>query len=289
MPVWVWVFLGLSALGLAGCGGGGAETGVTTRPPRLSYGPAKSHPYWWASEVLLKEVEEVRSRFEGLRPDNLRAKLNLMAQVERLQRGCEDGYGVAECRRSGEIYRIAASMWRAIVPPRRRHVGFSMALQIAWLRFHQRQDEDGPRSFSAQIAGLHVLALAMRAHLVCKATPTCPWERSARVEAMLRRELSSPKQPVSLRSSSARPPRYRPGDADCRTHQEPGTVGAIGEDLSGVRVEDFVACYGPPLRKSVTPVGRCLFYRQRGAPTYWRLCVRNGRIVSALGSLSRLR
>lgn len=203
----------LSALVLAGCGGGEAETGATTRPPRLSYGPAKLHPYWWASEVLLKEAEEVRARFEELRPDNFHRKLNLIGQLERLQRGCENGYGLAECRRDGEIYRIARSMWRSIVPPERRHVGFNIALQIAWLRFHRRQEEDGPGSFSAQIAGLHALALAMRAHLSCKATPTCPWERSARVEAMLRRELLSRQQPASGPGSAGADavPTRRPG------------------------------------------------------------------------------
>lgn len=277
----------LSALALAGCGGGEGEADTTTPPPRRSYGPAKSHPYWWASEVLLKEAEEAQTRFEGLRSDNLRGKLNLMAQVERLQRGCKDGYGWSECRRSGEIYRIARSMWRAIVPPQRRHLGFNIALQIAWLRFHQRQAEDGPGSFSAQVAGLHALTLAMRARLICKATPTCPWERSARVAAKLRRELLGREMPAS-KPSSSRPTRYRPGDPDCRARQAPGTVGAIGEDVTGVRVEDFVACYGPPLHKSAISGGSCLFYRQRDSRSYWRLCVRTGRIFSARGSLARL-
>jgi hypothetical protein len=280
----------LIALAAAGCGGGEAETASTSRPPRRSYGPAKSHPYWWASEVLLKEAEEVEARFEELRPGNLRGELNLIGQLEWLQRGCEDGYGVTGCRRGGEIDRIAAGMWREIVPPRRRHTGFNMALQIALLRYHQLRDEDGPRSISAQVAGLHALTLALHAHHDCKAIPTCPWERAARVEATLRSELTARGQaPTSRPTPSPRPPRYRPGNPNCRPHGRPGTVGVIGEDVAGgeVRVKDFVACFGPPVREHKAHDGRCLYYRQRGTNAYWRFCVRAGRIVSGRGNLSR--
>jgi hypothetical protein len=179
----------LVAAALAGCGGG--EGASTDQPPRRSYGPAKSHPYWWASEVLLKEAEEVEARFKEVPPGNLRGRLNLMGRLERLQRGCEDGYGVSECRRGGELYRIARGMWRQIVPPPRRHTGFNMTLQIALLRYHQRRRDEGPRSISTEMAGLHALALALRAHHECKAIPTCPWERAAKVEAALRRELAA--------------------------------------------------------------------------------------------------
>jgi hypothetical protein len=182
------VFL-LASLVLTGCGDGGAETDAASQSPRRSYGPAKSHPYWWASEVLLKEAEVVQSRFEALPPANLRAKLGLMARLERLERGCEDGYGVEECRRGGEIYRIGRSMWRAIVPPQRRQPGLTAELQIALLRFRQLRDEEGPGSAFAQLAGLHALTLAMRARINCKGIPTCPWERPARIAAGLRREL----------------------------------------------------------------------------------------------------
>jgi hypothetical protein len=278
----------LTALAVAGCGDGEDESASTARPARRSDGPAKSHPYWQASEVLLKEAEEVQARFKELRPGNLRGELNLMGRLERLQRGCQDGYGWAECRRGGEIYRIARGMWRTIVPPPRRHTGFNMALQIALLRYHQRRDEGGPRSISTQVAGLHALTLAIRSHFDCKAIPTCPWERSARVEAMLRRELVADREPASLPT----PPdlkRYQPGDPDCRARQAPGTVGTIGEDVAAgtVRVHDFVACFGPPISRIEMANRSCLYYRQRGARTYWRFCARNGHIVSALGSLPR--
>jgi hypothetical protein len=82
---------------------------------------------------------------------------------------------------------------------------------------------------------------------------------------------------------------YRPGGHECRPREAPGTVGGIGEDVAGgaVRVHDFVACFGPPLRRFEMAGRRCLYYRQRGLQTYWRFCVRDGRIVSALGSLPR--
>lgn len=275
------------ALAVAGCGGGGTETDTTTQPPRRSYGPAKSHPYWWASEVLLKEVEEVQTRFEDLRPGDFRGKLSLMAQVERLQIGCENGYGLAGCRRQGEISRIVQRMQRAIVSPQSRRAGLTADLQIALLRYRQQQDEDGAGSAAAQIAGLHALALAMRLHVTCGARPTCPWEESARVEATLRRELLSRREPASEPDFSVKPKRYRPGDLDCRARRAPGTVGGVGEDVVGVRVDDFVACYGPPLRTLATADGSCLLYRQRGTRSYWRFCVRNRQIRNALGGLPK--
>jgi hypothetical protein len=83
--------------------------------------------------------------------------------------------------------------------------------------------------------------------------------------------------------------RYRPGDPRCRAREAPGTVGAIGENVAAgsVRVDDFVACFGPPIRRTEMAVRDCLYYRQRQAQTYWRFCVRDGRIVSALGNLPR--
>ena len=38
------------------------------------------------------------------------------------------------------------------------------------------------------------------------------------------------------------------GDPACRRREAPGTVGTIGEDVASgaVRVQDFVACFGPP-------------------------------------------
>lgn len=83
--------------------------------------------------------------------------------------------------------------------------------------------------------------------------------------------------------------RYRPGDPDCRARQAPGTVGAVGEDVASgaVSVSAFIACFGQPVRRAEVAGRDCLYYRLRGAQTYWRFCVRDGRIASALGSLPR--
>jgi hypothetical protein len=97
-------------------------------------------------------------------------------------------------------------------------------------------------------------------------------------------------KPLPRPRGGARPTRYRPGDADCRAQQAPGTVGTIGEDVAGggVRVADFVACFGPPVRELGVPGGRCLYYRDRPNPAYyWKFCVREGRIVSGLGGVRR--
>jgi hypothetical protein len=100
--------------------------------------------------------------------------------------------------------------------------------------------------------------------------------------------------PSRVREDSASTPRpleraerYRPGDPTCRSREAPGTVGTIGEDVASgaVRVQDFVACFGPPTRRTQNAGRDCLLYRQRGQQTYWRFCARDGRIVSALGSL----
>lgn len=87
--------------------------------------------------------------------------------------------------------------------------------------------------------------------------------------------------------SDPTPARYRPGAPGCRPHQPAGTAGDIGEDIVGSRAADVVACFGPPVRRRAATRGPCLFYRQRGQATYWRFCVRGGRVVSALGNLAR--
>jgi hypothetical protein len=99
----------------------------------------------------------------------------------------------------------------------------------------------------------------------------------------IRKGLASPTA-VSVRSE-----RYRPGDPDCEARQAPGTVGTIGEDVVGgaVRVHDFVACFGPPIRRTERGRRSCLYYRQRGAQDYWRFCARSGDIVSARAGLPR--
>ncbi|MBA3866377.1 MAG: hypothetical protein H0X42_08535 [Solirubrobacterales bacterium] len=61
----------------------------------------------------------------------------------------------------------------------------------------------------------------------------------------------------------------------------------IGEDVIGSRVSGFVSCFGNPIDERGAPGGRCLYYRERGDETYWRFCARDGRIVSAAGSLPR--
>jgi hypothetical protein len=101
--------------------------------------------------------------------------------------------------------------------------------------------------------------------------------------------------PTRVRENSASMPRplgeraerYRPGDPACRPREAPGTVDTIGEDIASgaVRVQDFVACFGPPTRRTQSAGRDCLLYRQRGQQTYWRFCARDGRIVGALSSL----
>ncbi len=95
---------------------------------------------------------------------------------------------------------------------------------------------------------------------------------------------STPRRPAS-----AHPERYRQGDPDCRAREAPGTVGSVGEDVASgaVSVPAFIACFGQPIRRTEVAGRNCLYYRQRGAQTYWRFCVRGGRITSALGSLPR--
>lgn len=87
--------------------------------------------------------------------------------------------------------------------------------------------------------------------------------------------------------SDQTPARYRSGAPECQAQRAPGTVGEIGEDIVGSRIADVVACFGPPARRRATPTGQCLFYRQGGEVTYWRLCARAGQIVSALGDVAR--
>lgn len=182
------VALALVSVLAAGCGSGtGTDTG--SRPVRLSYGPARSHPYWWASEVLLHEAREIQARFDALPPGNLRGQLNLIGKIEQLEAGCRYGYGISECRRGGEIYRIYRGMWRAIVPPPRRHVGFNTDLQISLLRYHQALADEG-RGLRSRLLGLRTLRLAIEDHHGCKAIPTCPWQRAATVEHQLERELA---------------------------------------------------------------------------------------------------
>jgi hypothetical protein len=93
-------------------------------------------------------------------------------------------------------------------------------------------------------------------------------------------------EPGTTRPSTA-PARYRPGDPDCRARTVPGTIGSIGEGVVGAPARAFVACYGPPAVVLVHDGHRCLYYRERGTRTYWRLCTRGGAIVSALGDLRR--
>lgn len=94
---------------------------------------------------------------------------------------------------------------------------------------------------------------------------------------------------TSPRSASVHSERYRQGDPDCRAREAPGTVGAVGEDVASgaVGVPAFIACFGQPIRRAEVAGQDCLYYRQRGVQTYWRFCVRGGRITSALGSLPR--
>jgi hypothetical protein len=93
--------------------------------------------------------------------------------------------------------------------------------------------------------------------------------------------------PASQRPASVHSARYRQGDPDCRAREAPGTVGSVGEDVAsgGVGVSAFIACFGQPVRRTEAAGRDCLYYRQRGARTYWRFCARGGRIVSALGGL----
>jgi hypothetical protein len=91
-------------------------------------------------------------------------------------------------------------------------------------------------------------------------------------------------QPASGRTAKA-PSRYHPGDPDCRAHSRAGTIGTIDEDVIGAPVGPFVSCYGLPWARRVHNGHRCLYYRDRGSRTYWRLCVRAGAIVSAAGDL----
>lgn len=95
--------------------------------------------------------------------------------------------------------------------------------------------------------------------------------------------------PTSQRPASVDSERYRQGDPDCRAREAPGTVGIVGEDVASgaVSVPAFIACFGQPIRRTEVPGRDCLYYRQRGAQTYWRFCVRGGRIASALGGLPR--
>lgn len=99
------------------------------------------------------------------------------------------------------------------------------------------------------------------------------------------------KDRLARRRRSARsdqtPARYRPGAPDCHPQRAPGTVRDIGEDIVGSRVADVVACFARPAATRTTPSGHCLFYRQGGEVTDWRFCARAGRIVSALGDVSR--
>lgn len=108
-----------------------------------------------------------------------------------------------------------------------------------------------------------------------------PYEK---LEAELGEEdgTSTTRRPASVHSE-----RYRPGDPDCRAREVPGTVGAVGEDVASgtVSVPAFIACFGQPIRRAEVAGRDCLYYRQRGAQTYWRFCVRDGRITSARGSL----
>jgi hypothetical protein len=94
---------------------------------------------------------------------------------------------------------------------------------------------------------------------------------------------------TSQRPASVHSERYRPGDPDCRAREAPGTVGVVGEDVASgaVGVPAFIACFGQPIRRTEMAGRDCLYYRQRGAQTYWRFCVRDGRITSAHGSLPR--
>lgn len=94
----------------------------------------------------------------------------------------------------------------------------------------------------------------------------------------------------SQRPTSVHSERYRQGDPDCRARRAPGTVGTVGEDVASgaVTASAFIACFGQPIRRTEVAGRDCLYYRQRGAQTYWRFCVRGGRIANALGSLPRL-
>jgi hypothetical protein len=108
----------------------------------------------------------------------------------------------------------------------------------------------------------------------------------------LEEELEDEEGGTSTTSQQSMPvdsERYRQGDPDCRARQAPGTVGAVGEDVASGAVSEraFIACFGQPVRRTEVAGRDCFYYRQRGAQTYWRFCVRDGRIVSAVGSLPR--
>jgi hypothetical protein len=94
---------------------------------------------------------------------------------------------------------------------------------------------------------------------------------------------------TASRPAASGDPAYRPGDPDCRAREAPGTVGTIGEDVvaGAVRVDNFVACFGPPIRRTERAGRDCLYYRQREAQSYWRFCIRDGRIISARGFYPR--
>jgi hypothetical protein len=168
---------------VAGCGGSGSDGG----PKRINEGPARLHPRWQATEVLLAEAVQLKHKFDGLRPGNRRGQLAVLGQMERLVTGCATGYGFLECRRRGALSRIEAEMDHALLPPSRRHVGLAMRVQIAVARY--REKIGSLRSIDAELAALRALILARRNYYQCKGIPTCPYERAQRIAAMLGHEI----------------------------------------------------------------------------------------------------
>jgi hypothetical protein len=173
----------LLAMLVTGCGSSGSDPG----PKRITEGPARLHPRWQATEVLLAEAIELQRKFDGLRPGNRRGQLAVLGQMERLVTGCATGYGFLECRRRGARSRIEREMDHALLPPSQRHVGLTMRVQIAVARY--REKKGSLRPIDAELAGLRALILARRNYFECKGVSTCPYERAERIAARLRHEI----------------------------------------------------------------------------------------------------
>lgn len=185
-------FLLLTALVLLVCAlsacGGGSSTTATVEHRRFPWeGPADLHPRWEAAEILVEEAEELRQKFEGLRPSNLHGRLAVLAQLEQLDRSCTLGYGISGCRRKPMLFKTTKRLYEAIVPASRRHVGLNMGTQVATIRYRPaRRRHEG---FRANQLGFRAYSMALRIHAQCKGIPTCPYERAGHVAAQLKREL----------------------------------------------------------------------------------------------------
>lgn len=172
---------------LVGCGGD-LSTTATVEHTRFPWeGPAELHPRWEAAEILVEEAEELRQKFEGLRPSNLHGRLAVLAQLEQLDRSCTLGYGISECRRKPKLFKTTKRLYEAIVPASRRHVGLNMGTQVATIRYRlARRRQEGIR---ARQLGFRAYSMALRIHGQCKGIPTCPYERAGHIAAQLKREL----------------------------------------------------------------------------------------------------